>query len=508
MNAQPAAPSPDTRAGRLTDRLSIGTRLTLWYGLVVFAVLIGAGASVVWLQGRLGLARVDQDLTAATVAVAGVLGNELGEGLNLNDSVQDMMAELNLTGEAFAIVSSSGTVLGSKAGAHPPLANSEIASAGLEPFSAAAGPAGVRVLTAPFDHAGQRHRIVAWKSLEALHAEGRTLQRAMLLGIPIAVLFSVLGGLSIGRRSLRPLAAMAAQAEAIGSHNLGARLVTPNPRDELSTLARAFNGLLDRLSASMQQQRAFMADASHQLRTPVSVIRTTAQVTLGREHRSDAEYRESLDIVARQAQRLTKMVDDMFVIALADAGARPLQLAPLYLDEVIEGAIDDFRLLAQSRQIEVRSESSGEASLVGDEHLLRQLVMNLIENAIRHTPRHGVVTVSLSRAAAGFTVAVADTGAGIAAHDADRIFERFVRVDVPGADGGGGLGLPIARWIAEAHGGTLVLESTGPAGSRFLVTLPAADPVRAEAIPSRQRLSAPASGLHSSSARATSPTGR
>src|SRR4030095_1993265 len=122
------------------------------------------------------------------------------------------------------------------------------------------------------------------------------------------------------------------------------------------------------------------ADASHQLRTPVSVIRTTAQVTLGREHRSDAEYRESLDIVARQAQRLTKMVDDMFVIALADAGARPLQLAPLYLDEVVAGAIDDFRLLAQSRQIDVRSESSGEASVVGDEHLLRQLVMNLIEN--------------------------------------------------------------------------------------------------------------------------------
>jgi two-component system OmpR family sensor kinase len=456
----------------LTARLSIRTRLTLWHSLVVFAVLIAAGASVLWLEFRLGLRRVDEELSAAGVAVSGVLRHELAEGPDLAGGVSGMMDELTLSGEAYAVVKSDGTILGTKTVDHPALTNAVLQSAGTMPFTHAAAPFGVRVRAVPFEYEGARHRLVVWKSLRPLQAERETLERAMLLGIPVAVLFSVLGGLGIARRSLGPLAVMAGQAEAISSHTLGARLLAPNPHDELGTLARAFNGLLDRLSASMQQQRAFMADASHQLRTPVSVIRTTAQVTLQRERRAEDEYRDSLDVVARQAQRLTKMVDDMFVLALADAEARPLQLAPLYLDELIEGVVDDFRLLAESRQVTLRSESIGEAPLDGDEHLLRQLLMNLIENAIRHTPAHGTVAVTLARGAGTLTIAVADTGDGIPATDVDHIFDRFVRFDTPEIDAGGGLGLPIARWIAEAHGGTLVLASTGPGGSRFLATLP------------------------------------
>ncbi len=264
------------------------------------------------------------------------------------------------------------------------------------------------------DAVGHRVRVVTWKSLAPLQAERGTLERAILLGIPMAVLLAIAGGLSIGRRALRPLTEMAAQAGAIGSHNLDARLAMTSPVDELGTLGHAFNQLLERLAAALQQQRVFMADASHQLRTPVSVIRTAAQVMLSREHRSEEEYRESLDVVARQAQRLTKSVEDMFILALADAQARPLHTAPLYFDELVGEVIDDLRVVAESRQVTLRGDFAGEAPLIGDEDLLRQMLANLIDNAIRHTPAGGTVTVSLTRSAAMLTVTVTDTGRGIA----------------------------------------------------------------------------------------------
>lgn len=457
---------------RVGAGLSIRSRLTLWYTLIVFVSLISAGLSVLWLQARLGLARIDAELTGATVAAAGVLRTELNEGLSVEQGVQDVMDELNLSDEGFAVVTASGSVLGSKIAHGPGIPTAAIASAGATPITVAAGTAGARIRAADFVHHEVRVRIVAWTSLAPLQAERRTLERAMLIGIPLAVLLSGIGGLSIGRRSLQPLAEMAEQSTRIGIRDLDVRLSTRNPSDELGTLARAFNGLLDRLGASIRQQRAFMADASHQVRTPVSVIRTAAQVALSQPDRSVAEYRESLALVARQAQRLTKMVDDMFMLAMADADARPLQIAPLYLDEVIDEVVDDIRPLGRTRQITLRSESGGETPFVGDEHLLRQLVTNLLENAIRHTPPHGTVTVALTRADGALRLQVADTGGGIGAGDVDRIFERFVRLGPAGSESGGGLGLPIARWIAEAHGGTLVLESTGPDGSRFLLTVP------------------------------------
>ncbi|MEO5818976.1 MAG: ATP-binding protein [Vicinamibacteraceae bacterium] len=454
-------------------RLRLRTRLALWYALVVFLVLVGAGASVLWLQGRLGLARVDEEGVSASIAVAGVLQNELGEGLSVADAVPDIMSELNLTRTGFAIVGLDGTVHGTKTGYDPRASAAVLRSAPEAPATLDAAGTPIRIRATRFHHGDHELRIVTWASLQPLEAERRTLERALLLGIPLAVLMSVLGGLAIGRRGLDPLAAMARQAEHMGGANQDARLTIASPADELGTVGRAFNGVLDRLSASMHQQCAFMADASHQLRTPVSVIRTAAQVTLDRQQRTDAEYRESLDVIARQAQRLTKMVDDMFVLARVDAEARPLQLTPLYLDEVAAGVVDDCRVLSEAQGVRLHMDSSGEAPLVGDEHLLRQLLMNLIENAIRHTPRDGTVSVSLAPVAGAWHIAVADSGSGIPAADAERIFDRFVRLDGAGSEAGAGLGLPIARWIAEAHGGTLALRATGPAGSRFVVTLPA-----------------------------------
>jgi two-component system, OmpR family, sensor kinase len=474
MHPDASTPAP-TRWRRV--RLSIRARLTLWYSVVVLMVLLASGAAVSWLQTELGLRRVDGSLAAAADTVVGVVRNELDEGLTFEQSVRDMLGELDLSGVGFAVLNASRQVVGAKASGKTRPRDDHIASAMAPTTIEIDGAGEARLRGAGASHRGRTFSVVVWTSMQPLHDERRTLQLAMLLGIPLAVVLAVLGGLSIGRRSLQPLADMAAQAEATGVQASDARLIPPNPDDELGTLARAFNGLLDRLARSLRAQRAFMADASHQLRTPVSIARTAAQVTLSRDDRTQAEYRESLEVIAKQTQRLTKMVDDMFMLARADAEARPLQIAPLYLDEIVDEAVDESRLLATARKVRLQTESPGETPFVGDQHLLCQLFMNLLDNAIRVTPEGGSIVIALRRDVHGVSVTVSDTGPGIAEGRREHIFERFVRLDAAGAEGGGGgLGLPIARWIAEAHGGTLTVESSGLHGSRFLVTLPTADP--------------------------------
>jgi len=457
---------------RFGVQLTIRARLTLWYSAVLFAVLIGAATGVLSLHERLEVARVDEELIAAAHTVNGVLRNEFSERLTPLEAVHDMLEELDLPLTGVAVVDPAKGVLGSRMSG-PLQLDQTLILAATETPTFAGQQNEIRIRSVGSDIDGVRYHIVVWNALGEVDREEDTLQRALVLGIPLALLLAVVGGWAVGSRSLRPLADMAQQANEIGPRGSGQRLTVANPGDELGTLAGAFNALLGRLSVSLQAQRAFMADASHQLRNPVSVVRTAAQVTLSRPDRTDEEYRESLEIIARQSVRLTKMVDDMFTLALADADARPLQKAPLYLDEVVDTVARDAVPLAAARRISVKGDTSGDVPFVGDEHLLRQMVANLVENAIRHTREGGTIVVSLERAGNKVCVRVRDEGPGIEPADRSRIFERFVRLDTAGGESGGGLGLPIARWIAEAHGGSLDLESSSERGSCFVITLPA-----------------------------------
>jgi signal transduction histidine kinase len=195
----------------------------------------------------------------------------------------------------------------------------------------------------------------------------------------------------------------------------------------------------------MSAQRQFMADASHELRTPVSVARTAAQVMLDREGRSEQEYRESLTIVAEQTGRLKRMVDDMFLLARAEASTRPIEPSELYLDELIDECTRAVRVLADARGVEVRTDTEGEVPWVGDENLLRQLILNLLENALAHTPKGGCVTVGLTADTDAAQISVTDSGPGVPREDRERVFERFVRLADRATHTGAGLGLPIAR---------------------------------------------------------------
>ncbi len=229
--------------------------------------------------------------------------------------------------------------------------------------------------------------------------------------------------------------------------------------DELGLLAHSFNGLLDRLASALHQQRQFMADASHELRTPVSVVRTAVQVTLAQDVRSADEYRECLGIVGEQANRLSRLVDAMFLLSRAEAQGVPLRREFLNLDDIVVESARALRVLADQRGVGVTTAGDQEVGLTGDDALLRQMVGNLLDNAIRHAGPKGSVAATLERAPDRVTLRITNDGPDIAIADRARIFERFVRI---GASDGAGLGLPIARWIAEAHGGELLLDASLP----------------------------------------------
>jgi len=226
------------------------------------------------------------------------------------------------------------------------------------------------------------------------------------------------------------------------------------------------------LRDTLQRQRQFMADASHELRTPVSVIQSAADVTLSREERSGAEYRDAVAMIGTEARRLSRLVDDMLVLARADAGGYPLKKEPLYLNELVLDCQRSVAMLGRDRDVRVEASAPDDVPFSGDESLLRRMILNVLQNAVHHTPEHGLVQLDVSPNGKSVDIRVIDQGRGIAAVDRDRIFDRFVQLDAARHGAGAGLGLPIARWIAEAHGGTLSVESTSDAGSTFRIALP------------------------------------
>jgi heavy metal sensor kinase len=270
---------------------------------------------------------------------------------------------------------------------------------------------------------------------------------------------------------------MTARAAEIGAMNLHERLPVV-AEDELGALARVFNGMLDRLERSFDQQRRFMADASHELRTPAAVLRTEADVTLSRERRTEAEYRESMTVVQEAARRLTRIVDDIFLLARADAGHLVMHVAPLYVDDLLHDMVRAVRPLADSRGVRVELTSVVEAPAQGDADLLGRVVLNLLDNAIKHSPDDGLVEVRLEAHGAAYEIAVVDVGPGIPEPVRERVFERFFRADSArsraesSVTSGAGLGLAIGRRIAELHGGRLELSSSRPGHTEFRLKVP------------------------------------
>jgi signal transduction histidine kinase len=207
----------------------------------------------------------------------------------------------------------------------------------------------------------------------------------------------------------------------------------------------------------------------------VTTARTAASVALQQPTRAEGDYRETLAIIEQETTRLSRIVDDMFTLARADAGSYPVRSMPMYLDEVIDEVVRALRVVAATRAIALTSNSLRPAPFTGDEDLVRRLILNIVDNAVRYAPSGSAVRIALDRSGDRYAISVSDDGPGIPADIQPRIFERFYRVDAArthGKDGGAGLGLALARWIARVHGGDVALAASSRAGSTFVITLP------------------------------------
>ena len=259
---------------------------------------------------------------------------------------------------------------------------------------------------------------------DPIHAELPVVRRPIFIALPLILALAGMGGYLLATRSLRPLGWMAEQARRITGSNLETRIEIDNAAEELAVLVTSFNELLSRLDQSFDTMRRFVADASHELRTPISVIRGEADVALS-QGRSPAEYRESLGIVLDEARRLSRLVDDLLNLARADAGRVVLQTHDFYLNELLAECGRSVQGLANTRGLKLECLPGNDLQFTGDEQLLRRLVINLLDNAIRYTPSGGKVTAALEAGAASVQLRVSDTGIGIAPNAAARVFERF-----------------------------------------------------------------------------------
>jgi heavy metal sensor kinase len=312
-----------------------------------------------------------------------------------------------------------------------------------------------------------------------------TARDAALLALPVALLIAVLSGYLLARRALGPVAAMTAEARRIGARNVHERLSVQDPDDELGQLALAFNEVLVRIDAALEQQRRFTADASHELRTPLALLRTEADVALASNDADGSEYRAALEATRDSSRQLSRIVEDLFLLARADAGQSLLVAQRMRLDEIIRSTVESLRPLAEGKGIALATPRLPIALHDGDPELLRRALMNLVDNAIKYMPGPGHVEVSLVAAEREYVITVSDDGPGILQADQPHLFERFFRGDSSRPhhetvnSAGAGLGLAIARDIAELHGGSVTLARSSEAGSVFEIRLPRTRPTDA-----------------------------
>jgi heavy metal sensor kinase len=294
----------------------------------------------------------------------------------------------------------------------------------------------------------------------------------LLLGLPIAVAVAGFGGYLLARRALAPVDRMAERARSINAERLNDRLPIDNPNDELGRLATVFNETLTRLELSFDQMRRFTADASHELRTPLTAIRSVGEVGL-RGRRDEKAYRDIIGSMLEEVDRLALLVDRLLTLSRADTGQSKLSVELVDIPELAEEIAEQLGVLAEEKNQTIEVHSERVPRWVGDRIVLRQALLNLVDNGIKYSPVGGKIGIRVAETKDGVVIDVTDTGPGIPADLQSRIFDRFYRVDKARSreNGGTGLGLAIAKWAVEVNGGHLTLEPAAGVGSCFRITL-------------------------------------
>ena len=495
MTAPAANAPPSSTTRRWLWPTSLRARLTLWYTAILTVPLILFALVSYAIVARTLEQRTDVFIGDALTAFSRELTAERRAAWPIDEAMRRTVAEVQFQALHIAILGENGTVV-----AMGPVIDDDVDAARTRRPSAEVearllallrtqdlraeraitvedARGRFRVVTRPFPVEGQRFTLTGTYSLTDITAVLTRLRELFQVAIPALLLAAAVGGFALARRSLRPVAAMATQAAAISASTMHERLPVTGG-DELVGLATVINALLDRLESTFERQRRFIADASHELRTPTAVVRTEADITLARATRPEAEYRESVTVMRDAAQRLTRIVDDLFLLTRADAGHLVARQEPVDLEAVVHAAARAVQPVAHARGVKVLLDAVVDAPVCGDADLLGRLFLNLLDNAVKYGPVGGRVTVTMTRTGTQCVVQVEDTGPGIPLDAQTRVFERFVRLDTArsrsetSTSSGAGLGLAIARRIAEVHGGTLGIATSQPGRTVFAVHLP------------------------------------
>jgi len=464
-------------------RLSIGVRLTLWY-LVIFAlgeVIFGVGMWFILRDSVLDM--VDDDIETQVDDLSHLLATQAND-VSVS-TLQALMQEAYGSehwGDYLAIYTGDGQTL--------------YQSVSLQSDSLLMAPQAVqKTIYTSREIRGRHFRFI----FQRLSSKGRTyvveaglpaddafdtlrrFRSYLFLFAPLLLLIAAGVGYWMSRRALAPVDALVRTARAVSGTNLSTRLEKLHTGDELQRLSDTLNEMLDRIEASVSRITQFTADASHELRTPVSLIRTEAELSL-RRARSQNEYQDSLRHILLEAERTTALIEQLLSVARADLGGETLQLQPVDLSTMLQGVAEAWKQVAAIRDIRFSTNlPHSDASVAGDENLLRRVADILLDNAFKYTPAPGSVSLSLEAREHFATITIQDSGIGIPQAEQGKIFERFYRVDKSRtrAQGGNGLGLSIAQWIITQHHGTVVVESRPGEGTTFRVELPTiATPVR------------------------------
>ena len=456
---------------------SVRVRLTLWYASVLALSLIAFALVIYYAAGNIFHDRQDESLRSTAQTVASAYVEELGETHSLSVAGQVVLAEITfpnryvqLTDNAGKPVAASSNLSGSSVTIPSPV----LAEARVRGFSHATVN-GLRIAVVPLSSDQPLGFAAVAEPLSVVENGLSELRRDLFAGVLLVLLLASAGGYFLARKSLAPIASMNSQTQRISAENLSARLDVASSRDELSRLATTINDLLARLENSFDEQQRFIADASHELRTPLAVLRGETEVALGKE-RSLEEYQQSLWLIQDEAERLSRIVEDLFILARQPINKpAAFNKERLSLNDTVRDCARAAQVLAVRKGIRLKLETDlPSIALNGDEELIKRMLLNLLDNAVKYTPAGGEISLAVTRQNGNAEIVVRDTGIGIPAADQSRVFDRFFRVDKARARalGGAGLGLSIAQWIAEVHGGAISVASKPGEGSTFIVLLP------------------------------------
>jgi heavy metal sensor kinase len=468
----------------------VRARLTLWYVAAMVVVLTVYAAGVFGFVSR-SVSRALDGRIRSDFTWAAEMWEQQSDGSLTWFAAEDVGQDED--NPWLQVWSPSGDLLFQTAVARRnPVPESAALAARTDGRIVAAGASGptFRVLSRPALVGGTRVVIQVARSEAPMRRELRELTLFLALGLPFGVAAAGLGGYALARGALAPVNRMAARARSITAARLDDRLPVDNPHDELGRLALVFNQTLERLEASFQQMQQFTADVSHELRTPLTAIRTVGEVAL-REPRSPDAYLGIIGSMLEEVDRLTCLVDRLLTLSRATSGQTHLRIEAVDLRELADDVVAHLGVLAEENNQTIVVEHVGAARSDGDRLMLRQALINLLDNAIKYSPAGSQIHVRVSASQAGATLEVCDTGPGIAPERSARIFDRFYRAP-SGADRGGmGLGLSISKWAVEANRGQLSWEGRAGGGSVFRITLPLVD---SGCVPEPRRRSFPAVG--------------